>query len=89
MIQSLINLPKRFEFDQTYRYVSGLPAQAVGGYNTADARLGWHVTRQLEFPSMVKICFSLITWSIGGDAGMLVGIKRCVYGKLTWESQGK
>jgi len=30
--QSRFNLPKGFEFDQTYRYVSALPAQQVKGF---------------------------------------------------------
>src|SRR6266849_265758 len=35
VIQSSLDLPKNLEFDQTYRYVSALPAQMVGGYGTA------------------------------------------------------
>ena len=46
--QSSIDLPKHFEFDQTYRYVSGLSGQSVGGYNSADVRLGWHISKQFE-----------------------------------------
>ena len=89
VVQSLINLPKRFEFDQTYRYVSGLSAQSVGGYNTADARLGWHLTRQLELSIDGDNLLQPHHAEFGGDPGGLVGIKRCVYGKLTWESQSK
>ena len=47
-IQSRFNLPKRFEFDQTYRYVSALPAQMVKSYSTADVHLAWDATRQVE-----------------------------------------
>src|SRR5580700_9973461 len=48
VIQSFINLPRKLEFDQTYRYVSDLPDQAVKSYSTADARLGWLFIRQME-----------------------------------------
>lgn len=89
VIQSLINLPKRFEFDQTYRYVSGLSAQSVGGYNTADARLGWHLTSQLELSIDGENMLQPHHAEFGGDPGGLVGIKRCVYGKLTWETRSK
>ena len=82
-------MPRRFEFDQTYRYVSGLAAQDVGGYNTADARLGWHITKQFQFSIDGDNLFQPHHVEFGGDAGMFVGIKRSVYAKLTWESQGK
>ncbi len=87
--QSLINLPKHFEFDQTYRYVSGLSAQAVGGYNTADVRLGWHISRQFELSIDGDNLLQPHHVEFGGDAGMFVGIRRSVYAKLSWESQGK
>src|SRR5258708_13523629 len=38
--QVLLNLPRAFEFDPTYRYVGSLPAQLVKPYETADAPLG-------------------------------------------------
>ena len=87
-IQSMINLPKRFEFDQTYRYVSDLPAQAVGPYNTADLRLGWHITRQLELSIEGQNLLQPHHVEYAGDAGSFVGIQRCGYAKLTWNSQG-
>jgi iron complex outermembrane receptor protein len=89
VVQSFIDLPKRLEFDQTYRYVSGLVAQSVGGYNTADARLAWHLTRQFELSIDGDNLLQPHHVEYGGDAGMFVGIKRSVYAKLTWESQSK
>jgi len=47
-IQSSLDLPKKLEFDQTFRYVSSLPAQLVGAYTTADVRFSWHATRSLD-----------------------------------------
>src|SRR6266436_486240 len=47
-LQSRFNLPKGFEFDQAYRYVSALPAQLVRGYSTGDVHVAWRSTRNVE-----------------------------------------
>jgi iron complex outermembrane recepter protein len=60
VIQSLLNLPKKLELDQTYRYVSGLPAQLIAGYGTADARFGWRPTPNLELSLVERTCSSRI-----------------------------
>ncbi len=88
-LQSSMDLPKHFEFDQTYRYVSGLPAQAVGGYNTADVHRAWHATRHFEVSLVGQNLLQPYHAEFGNNSGVLVGIKRSVYAKLTWESQGK
>jgi outer membrane receptor for ferric coprogen and ferric-rhodotorulic acid len=88
MIQSKLNLPKHFEFDQTYRYVSGLSALAVGSYNTADVRLGWHLTKQFELSIEGQNLFQPHHAEFAGDPLGLVGIRRSAYGKLTWQSRG-
>lgn len=83
-IQSFLNLPKKLEFDQTYRYVSALPAQTVGSYQTADVRFGWHLTRELELSIGGRNLLQPHYAAFGGDPGGLVEIKRSVYGKLLW-----
>ena len=98
MAESLINISKRFEFDQTLRNVNALPAQSssnvlpsvsVTGYFTADARLGLHITRELELSIDGQNLLQPHHAEFGGDPGRLVGIERCVYGKLTWKIPGK
>jgi iron complex outermembrane receptor protein len=84
VIQSFVNLPKKLEVDQTYRYVSALPAQGVGSYGTVDARLGWHIARQLELSVVGRNLLHPHHAEFGGDPGGLVGIKRNVYAKLVW-----
>jgi len=84
VIQSSLDLPKNLEFDQTYRYVSALPAQLVGGYGTADVRLGWHPTEHCELSFVGQNLFQPHHAEFGGDPGPLVGIKRSVYAKVTW-----
>jgi iron complex outermembrane receptor protein len=43
-VQSRLDLTPRVELDQTYRYVSALPAQQVPAYATLDARVAWKVS---------------------------------------------
>jgi iron complex outermembrane recepter protein len=82
--ESQFNLPKRFEFDQTYRYVSALPAQVVAGYSTADARFSWHFARQMEWSIVGQNLLQPHHPEFGGDLGGLVGIKRSAYAQITW-----
>jgi iron complex outermembrane recepter protein len=89
VIQSLVNLPRKFEFDQTYRYVSALPAQVVRSYQTMDARVGWHVTKQMEFSVNGRNLLQPHFAQFGGDPGGPVEVKRSVYGSLVWRSNEK
>jgi iron complex outermembrane receptor protein len=82
--QSLVNLPKHFELDATYRYSSALPAQAVGSYSTVDLRLGWHFGESLDFSILGQNLLQPSHHEFAGDPGPLVGIKRSIYGKITW-----
>jgi iron complex outermembrane receptor protein len=86
VIRSLVNLPKKLEFDQTYRYVSALPALLVKNYSTADIRFAWHTTPGLEFSVVGGNLFQPRHAEFGGDPGPLVGMKRSVYAKITWSS---
>jgi iron complex outermembrane receptor protein len=82
--QSLFNLPKHLEFDATYRFTSGLPEYSLGGYSTADVRLGWHVGEGLDFSVMGQNLLQPSHAEFGGNPGPLVGIKRSAYAKMTW-----
>jgi len=82
--QSLLNLPKHFELDEMYRYTSALPEYGVDAYNTADVRLGWHPVEGLEFSVIGQNLLQPFHDEFAGDPGPLVGIKRSIYGKITW-----
>ena len=86
MIQSFLDLPKRLEFDQTLRYVSDLPAQQVPAYTTADVRFSWHATGSLDLSVVGQNLLQPHHAEFGGDPGGLVGIKRTVYAKITWQT---
>jgi len=83
-LQSFFNLPKHFELDETFRYSAALPAQDVGSYSTADVRLGWHVGEGLDFSLVGQNLLQPYHVEFGGDPGPLIGIKRAVFGKITW-----
>jgi iron complex outermembrane receptor protein len=86
VIQSSFDLPKKLEFDQTFRYVSALPAQQVGAYATADVRFSWRAFRSVELSVVGQNLLQPHHPEFGGDPGSLVGIKRSVYGKITWQT---
>jgi iron complex outermembrane receptor protein len=87
MFQSLVNLPKRFELDATVRYVSALPAQNVNAYETADVRFGWRATPSWEFSLVGQNLLQPEHAEFGSDIDTIVGIKRSIYGKVTWTRQ--
>ena len=84
VIQSFVNLPKKVEFDQTYRYVSALPAQTVASYQTMDTRFGWHITPELELSVGGQNLLQPHFAQFGGDPGGPVEVKRSAYAKLVW-----
>ena len=84
VIQSLFNLPKKFEFDATYRYVSALPAQLVNAYGTADVRLGWHPVPSWELSIVGQNLLQPHHAEFGSDVDTIVGIKRSAYAKVVW-----
>jgi len=88
-IQSFVRLPKKLEFDQTYRYVSALPAQTVGSYQTMDTRFGWHITPELELSVGGQNLLQPHYAQFGGDPGGPVEVKRSVYAKLVWRFNEK
>jgi iron complex outermembrane recepter protein len=89
VIQSLLDLPKQFEFDPTYRYVSALPAQGVQQYSTMDLHLGWHLGQQLEVSVTGENLFRpyQVEYGVGVNGAPNVGVKRGSYAQITWRRQ--
>jgi iron complex outermembrane recepter protein len=83
-LESRFNLHKGFEFDQTYRYVSALPADLVDSYSTADAHLSWHATKQFEFSLVGENLLQPQHTEFTSSPSPLVGIKRSVYAQINW-----
>jgi iron complex outermembrane receptor protein len=84
VIQALFSLPKKMEFDPTYRYVSALPYQKIVAYHEVDARLGWHISHGWEMSVAGRNLLQPRHPEFGSDVDTIVGIKRDVYAKILW-----
>jgi iron complex outermembrane recepter protein len=80
MIQSAFDISKAFNLDLAYRYISWLPGQATPSYSTADARFAWQATKQMQLSVVGRNLFQPHHEEFGD-----VGIKRSVYGQITWK----
>jgi iron complex outermembrane receptor protein len=86
-IQSKIDFPSHFEFDQTLRRVGSLPAQKVPAYTTADLRFGWHRGAiDLSIAGKDLLDASHTEFASGDGQVPTLGIRRSVFGKLVWTS---
>jgi iron complex outermembrane receptor protein len=84
VFQSRFNMPSRLELDASYRFLSALPAQKVGAYQTADLRLGWRAAERVEFSVVGQNLFQPSHEEFGGNPWANIGMKRGVYAKLVW-----
>ena len=87
LLQSSFDLPKHFDFDFDYRFVSALPGLSVPSYSTGDARLAWTYRRHWEFSVVGDNLFQPYHYEFGSDPPPNVGIKRSFYAKLVWRSK--
>jgi iron complex outermembrane receptor protein len=88
MVQSKINLPDKFEFDPTYRFVSALAAQKVPSYQTMDLRLGRVLGKNFRFEAVGQNLFQPrhYEWGTGDPTQRPVGIERAAYVQLSFFS---
>ena len=87
--QSGFDLTKSLNLDLTYRYVSALRALAVKSYSTGDVRFGWKFGPDLEFAVVGSNLFQPYHFEFASDPGPIVGIRRSVYGQITWRHGGR
>src|SRR5262249_15392648 len=85
VVRSSFDLPRRLEFDQTYRYVGALSTRNIRAYSTMDTQLSWRLGR-FETALVGQNLFQPSHPEFFGDPGPLVGIKRAAYVKITWRS---
>jgi iron complex outermembrane recepter protein len=83
-IQSAFDLTKVLTLDLIYRYVSALPAQAVPAYSSGDVRLAWRFRQHFELTVVGQNLLQPSHPEFQGDPGPLVGLKRSIYGRVTW-----
>jgi len=89
VLRPLLKLPRGFEFDPTYRYVSALPGLQISSYSTMDVHLGWRFAGRLELSVVGENLFQPKHAEFSGDPGGPIGIRRSVYAKIIWPSDGK
>ena len=87
-VQSKLDLPLRFQFDQTYRFVSALPAQKVEAYQTMDVRLARPLGRNVSIEVVGQNLLQPhhIEWGTGDPTQPLVGIYRAAYVQLSFKA---
>jgi iron complex outermembrane recepter protein len=83
-IQPLLTLPRGWTIDQTYRYVSALPARQVAAYGTFDARIGWRIRRTLDISLTGQNLAHAYHVEFAHDPGPPVAISRSAYATITW-----
>jgi iron complex outermembrane receptor protein len=82
--QSQIDFAKKFSFNLTYRFVGRLSSEVVPSYSTGDAHFSWQLNREVQLSVVGQNLFQPHHFESAGDPGPLVGIKRDVYGQITW-----
>ena len=87
-VQSMFDLPSKFHFDQTYRFITALPAQKVPAYQTMDVRLDRTLGRNLSLEVVGQNLFQHVhdEWGTGDPTQPLVGIYRTGYVRLAVHS---
>jgi len=61
-----------------------LTALKISSYSTADARLGWWMRPSIELSVVGQNLLQPHHYEFASDPGPNVGIKRSMYGKITW-----
>ncbi len=79
-------MPRIFEADLNFRYMSAVPDQTVAAYSTGDARFGWRMTRNAEVSLVGQNLLQPYHAGHGGNPGPLIEIKRSFYAKITFHA---
>jgi len=90
-LQSKMNLPYHFQFDQMYRYVSDLPAQKVKAYQTMDLRAARSFGHHFLLEAVGQNLFQPhhYEWGTGDPTQPPVGIYRAAYIQLSLNTNQK
>jgi iron complex outermembrane recepter protein len=87
-VQSMLDLPAHFQFDQTYRFISALPAQKVPAYQTMDLHLEKSLGRHFSFELVGQNLFENrhYEWGTGDPSQPPIGIYRAGYIRLAFRT---
>lgn len=81
--RSSFDLPHDMQADLIVRYVDDLPAPAVPGYVTMDARWGWNVTPQVELSLVGRNLVDDHHPEFGAQSATSEEVQRSIYGQVT------
>jgi len=87
-LQSKMDLPWQFQFDQLYRFVSDLPAQKVNAYQTMDLVVGRPLGRNIFLKVVGQNLFQPHhnEWGTGDPTQPVVGINRGMYVQVSFKA---
>lgn len=88
VLQSMIDLPCKFAFDQTYRFISALPAQKVPAYQTADVHLSRPLGSNFLIEGVGQNLFQPhhLEWGTGDPTQPPVAIERAGYVRISFHA---
>ena len=84
LIQNGFDLPRAVSLDTEVRYVSRLPGISVPSYWTGNANVEWAATHHLRLSVSGRNLFQPHHVEFSYDPGPPVGIRRSVYGQISW-----
>ena len=83
-VQGIFTLAHGLEIVPDYRFVSALPADSIPSYQTADARIAYHVEKHVDVAVTGRNLLQGQHEEITGDNSNITAIKREVFGGVTW-----
>jgi iron complex outermembrane receptor protein len=85
-VRSSMNLPRRFELDQSIYYSGRLSLGPVPAYTRYDVRIGWRASESVEFSVAGQNLLQArhMEFAGVGDIYVPMPVKRGFYGKLVW-----
>ena len=83
-MQAVITPRRGFEIIPDYRFVSSLPAQNVGSYQTADLNITYQMKEHLQLSMTGRNLLQPRHPEFAGDNSNAVEIRRAIYGGVGW-----
>jgi len=84
-VRSYLDLPGNFEFDTAAYYVDSIPYYNIPGYVRLDARLGWHITKDMELSVVGQNLLDSHHPEMDDDAVIAAEVQRGVFAQLSYK----
>jgi outer membrane receptor protein involved in Fe transport len=86
VIQSLLDLPRRWELDAAYRYVSELSYAQGDGYHTADVQVSWEASENLRLSFTARNLFDANHVEFRSSPEPNIGVRRSLLVSFTYQN---